>query len=558
VPRQQIPDPSMVIPKKTMKKNLTDPRAKRTRRLLQLAVRDLVAERAREKISVSDIVQRAGVGRTAFYEHFQDKAEALKDYERERFREFVGPRISAISVFTEEALRILATSLGEYLTTETLEDRDGTLGQWRDHMLQAEIVVIIASWIRRSHELIGGRMPSMDIELTASSWAILGATKHGATNRGVRDAASDHAEEYARRAAAMVYAGLLPATGFFPKTESSAAPGPKSNEDLSGLLEWPEPLSLRIGYMARTTSDDLRLSGKLEEALVRTGTKVSWHPFASSPALLEALGVGIIEAGIVGQWAPLFAQAAGVPLVYVAKLPSPPRWDVGLVVPSDSTVLSVRDLRGRSVCATRGACSHHYLLQFLSQSGLSCDEVAIHYLPQIDAKKAFGRGELEAWVAGDPHLTVAKNQLGARLIVDVSSVEPTSGYVVASRRAAEQKSDLLRAFIEEYLLIRSNRYDGRYDAGRGVRNPAANGMESEMSAPPESKELTNCHPIGASLAARLQQEADSLFAMGLLPNKISIQRSTLTAREYSNIVPSESFSFSANTQVESRFAAQAF
>jgi AcrR family transcriptional regulator len=53
-----------------------DRRVQRTRARLQRALIDLISERPYDAITIQEIVDRADVGRTTFYAHFQDK-EAL-------------------------------------------------------------------------------------------------------------------------------------------------------------------------------------------------------------------------------------------------------------------------------------------------------------------------------------------------------------------------------------------------------------------------------------------------------------------------------------------------
>lgn len=55
----------------------TDPRALRTRQALLDATLDLVREQRAETISVAQIIDRAGTSRQAFYEHFDDRDDAI-------------------------------------------------------------------------------------------------------------------------------------------------------------------------------------------------------------------------------------------------------------------------------------------------------------------------------------------------------------------------------------------------------------------------------------------------------------------------------------------------
>jgi AcrR family transcriptional regulator len=56
---------------------ITDRRVQRTRRLLHKALMCLILEKKYESITVQEILDRADVGRSTFYMHFQDKDELL-------------------------------------------------------------------------------------------------------------------------------------------------------------------------------------------------------------------------------------------------------------------------------------------------------------------------------------------------------------------------------------------------------------------------------------------------------------------------------------------------
>jgi AcrR family transcriptional regulator len=54
-----------------------DRRVRRTRELLSKALTSLILEKGYERVTVQDICDRADVGRSTFYAHFQDKEELL-------------------------------------------------------------------------------------------------------------------------------------------------------------------------------------------------------------------------------------------------------------------------------------------------------------------------------------------------------------------------------------------------------------------------------------------------------------------------------------------------
>ena len=81
---------------------------------------------------------------------------------------------------------------------------------------------------------------------------------------------------------------------------------------------------LRIGFQKYGTLVLLKERGPLEKRLEPQGWTVTWTEFPGGPQLLEALNVGAIDFGTTGEAPPIFAQAAGAPLLYVGYEPPAP------------------------------------------------------------------------------------------------------------------------------------------------------------------------------------------------------------------------------------------
>jgi AcrR family transcriptional regulator len=57
--------------------DLTDRRVQKTRQILQKSIMELIVEKGFKSVTVQDILDRANVGRSTFYAHYQDKGELL-------------------------------------------------------------------------------------------------------------------------------------------------------------------------------------------------------------------------------------------------------------------------------------------------------------------------------------------------------------------------------------------------------------------------------------------------------------------------------------------------
>ena len=121
---------------------------------------------------------------------------------------------------------------------------------------------------------------------------------------------------------------------------------------------------VRIGFQKYGKLVLLKSKGTLEEKLKAAGYKVVWTEFPSGPPLLEALNVGAIDFGNTGEAPPIFAQAAGAPIQYVAYEPPAPKGEA-ILVPKDSKLNSVADLKGKRVGFTKGSSAHNVVIATL-------------------------------------------------------------------------------------------------------------------------------------------------------------------------------------------------
>ncbi len=81
---------------------------------------------------------------------------------------------------------------------------------------------------------------------------------------------------------------------------------------------------------------------------------------SAGPQLLEGLNLGSVDVGYVGEAPPIFAQAAGAKFAYIGYDPAAPEAEA-ILVPKDSAIKSVADLKGRRVALNKGS-NVHYLL----------------------------------------------------------------------------------------------------------------------------------------------------------------------------------------------------
>ena len=94
-------------------------------------------------------------------------------------------------------------------------------------------------------------------------------------------------------------------------------------------------------------------------------------------------------------------------LVYVAYEPPAPKGEA-ILVPKDSKLQSVADLKGKKVALNKGSNVHYLLVKALEKAGVRYSEIEPVFLPPADARAAFERGAVDAWVIWDPFQAAAE------------------------------------------------------------------------------------------------------------------------------------------------------
>ncbi|HVQ06315.1 MAG TPA: aliphatic sulfonate ABC transporter substrate-binding protein, partial [Burkholderiaceae bacterium] len=209
---------------------------------------------------------------------------------------------------------------------------------------------------------------------------------------------------------------------------------------------------LRIGYQKYGTLTVLKARGDLDKRLAAQGIEVKWTEFPAGPQLLEGLNVGSIDFGTVGEAPPIFAQAAGADLVYVAHQPPAPSAEA-IVVPKDSPLKSVAELKGKKVALNKGSNVHYLLLKALEKAGVKYGEVGVVFLPPADARAAFERGAVDAWVIWDPFFAAAEKQLGAKVLADGKGLVANHQFYLAARTYADKRPQVIQAIVEELVKL---------------------------------------------------------------------------------------------------------
>jgi sulfonate transport system substrate-binding protein len=286
------------------------------------------------------------------------------------------------------------------------------------------------------------------------------------------------------------------------------------------LAQAAEPLKeVRIGYQKYGTLTLLKGRGTLEKRLAAQNIAVKWTEFPAGPVLLEGLNVGSIDFGTVGEAPPIFAQAAGANLVYVGNEPPSPESEA-IVVPKGSTLKSVAELKGKKVVLNKGSNVHYLLVKALEKAGVAYKDLQIVYLPPADARAAFERGAVDAWVIWDPFLAAAQKQLGARVLADGRGLVANHQFYLASKSFALQHPEVVRAVLDE--LAKVDEWGRTHQQDVAGILAAQTGLPQDVVALAAQRYAYGVKPVTPEVLRAQQQIADVFHNLKLIPKPIVV------------------------------------
>jgi len=283
---------------------------------------------------------------------------------------------------------------------------------------------------------------------------------------------------------------------------------------------------LRIGYQKYGTLVLLKARGSLEKRLAPLHVEVKWTEFPAGPQLLEGLNVGSIDFGTVGEAPPIFAQAAGADLIYVGNEPAASAAEA-IVVPKDSPIKTVAELKGKKVALNKGSNVHFLLVKLLERAGVNYHDIDTIFLTPADARAAFERGSVDAWVIWEPFLAAAQTQAGARILADGNGVVSNHQFYLASRPYASKRGDVVSIILEEVAAVDQWAKTNPKDAAAALQPQI--GLDRATLELALSRGGYGVTPVNDAVLAEQQRIADAFYDLKLIPKPINVRDATLQA-----------------------------
>ncbi len=282
-----------------------------------------------------------------------------------------------------------------------------------------------------------------------------------------------------------------------------------------------ENKTIRIGYQKYGTLNILKAQGSLEQRLQPQGIAVQWIQFPAGPQLLEAMNAGSIDYGHTGEAPPIFAQAAGAPMVYIAHEPPNPKGEA-ILVAKDSPIQDVAGLKGKKVALNKASNVHFFLVQAIAAAGLKYSDIKPVFLPPAEARAAFEQGSVDAWAIWDPFFTAAQRATGARVLKNAENLAANREFYLAAKPFADRHSDHIKAILEETQKVDTWAKANPTKVAK-LLSPQL-GIDVPTLVEVSQRRPYGVQPMQSEVVVYQQQVADTFFKLGLLPKQLDVKQ----------------------------------
>lgn len=269
--------------------------------------------------------------------------------------------------------------------------------------------------------------------------------------------------------------------------------------------------TLRVGdqnyYNVRAS---MEASGVLEGAPYT----VDWKHFQSAAPVAEGLQAGALDLGFLGDSGFIFLAAKGAPVKLIGISRQNPD-TIALLVPKDSPVKTIADLKGKKVAYWPGAWSQQLTLRALEKAGLPGDYVEFVKLMPIDAAAALPRGSIDAFPVWEPYISQQIVFSGARPILTARDLMPGLSSIAANANSIDPKREQIADFLGRLQKARAW-VEAQKEQYADIWAKKAN-LDQSVSRHWIGQAAMSVGPVDKQAAADYQGTADFLLQTGALP-----------------------------------------
>ncbi|MBT1177761.1 aliphatic sulfonate ABC transporter substrate-binding protein [Bifidobacterium callimiconis] len=246
-------------------------------------------------------------------------------------------------------------------------------------------------------------------------------------------------------AAALSLALMLSLGGCAWPSELIADAGTKA---LQGNNDKSATTTLRIAAQPYPLYSDVWVAhelGYLKDELGKVNAGYTWDSFKSGPLVNEAMAAGNEDIGYAADLPAIIAKSTGQDVTIVSNVAYGEK-ALAIMVPADSTITSVADLKGRKVGYATGSYAQHLLALRLAEQGLTLDDVQTANLSAEDQVAAIQSHSVDAIVIWEQYVTQLESEGTAKVLADGTGVKRGNMVSYATTAYAKKNPAVIRAY----------------------------------------------------------------------------------------------------------------
>lgn len=290
----------------------------------------------------------------------------------------------------------------------------------------------------------------------------------------------------------------------------------------------PTVEQLRIGFQKSSINFAITKQQKLLEQEF-PNAKVTWNEFPAGPQILEALAVGSIDVGVTGDAPPVYAQAAGKPLYYIAYETAKPLASA-ILIPKGSSLKQLADLKGKRIALQKGSSAHFLLVQAVRKAGLKWSDIQPIWLTPADARAAFQKGAVDAWAIWDPYYASTELEDQAKVLATGKNLSPNYTFYLAAPNFVQQHPQAVTGLLKQ--INQADRWVQQHQSETADLIGKSTGLKPAVSSlfVQRRPRPSAAAPLNAKVIAEQQQLADIFTQQGIIPNSIRIKQAVWQAK----------------------------
>lgn len=278
----------------------------------------------------------------------------------------------------------------------------------------------------------------------------------------------------------------------------------------------------------------LEKQGTLAKAFEPLGYEVRWAEFAAGPQALEALNANSLDIAFTAESPPIFSQAAGSSLIYIAAI-APNGNAISLLVPKDSSYKTIADLKGKKIAFQKASIAHYLAVRAFEQAGLTINDFESVFLPPADAGAAFSQGKVDAWFIWDPFVDRAVTSGIGRVLLDGDKLRDTRNFYTTTRKFYDENKEAIKLLLEELEKADAWVKDHPKEVSELLTDVTK--IEPPILIKMHDKYDYGLRPITEDIIKEQEKVADFWFRLKLIPNKPNVREAFLKPEEYAYITP---------------------